>query len=194
MIDRVRTQSENVDRVHDAISELLKLPVSDQDRVLVLLTYAGKKPVSEVELRTEEDAARFRKILRALDLHAHEFGDKRDFLFSRDPELLNHAELAYAPKDQKEQWDAIGTVHGFPRTAIDGKLTFNTLDELPADVLDTPVGRFYDRAVAFALSKEHWREELKTIETWMESVRKLAPEYLEYLISDDWKGLARDSY
>jgi hypothetical protein len=84
-----------------------------------------------------------------------------------------------------------GTLLGFPKSAIDAFIHHKEgMVRAPEEIRHTELGAFYDSIGAFRLSKAHWREEIKTVEKWMESIRTVSPELLEHLLSNssDWQN------
>lgn len=75
-----------------------------------------------------------------------------------------------------------GEMFGFPQTATiafnevsDQKTSDTLLEQLPEDISNTEVGKFYNAIHPFRLSKDHWKEELKIVEIWANAVKKDMP-------------------
>ncbi len=187
-------------KVHDAIEQLTALNVLESDKVLILLSYVGEKQLGELSVpdnhHFQGHADEIRSILHKLGLKYDEEQKANSgkpiihFDFSRDLSALEKIrELKMRQKTMSsESWRlAHGKLFGFPDTAIHAFVTHRELlEELPEEVRNTPVGRFYERAVSMRLSKAHWQSELKVVDEWMRAAHEAAPNYISHLVSDSW--------
>lgn len=189
-------------RQKDGVEGFLDADIPEEFKTLALLTYTGAKPFSTLDLPYREDCMeRIAKIREALSslaiphsesiLSSHR-GERIEFNMARDAETLERARVLRDQPDEahgrfSEQWHReFGTLLGFPTTAVEAFVRHQPLlRQLPDEVRHTDIGKFYDNVVMMRLSEAHWKQELKALEKWMEAIRSVSPEYVEYLISDE---------
>ncbi len=204
MIDRIQNNrsKHEQERLKGGIEKLVHAEIPEHFKTLAILAYTGAKPLSQLDIPYRPDFMEridaIREALRSLGV-AHEetiygnhSGERIEFTMARDAETLERARSLNALHRHKtanrfgEQWHReYGTLLGFPPTAVEAFVQHQPLlSHLPDDVRHTELGRFFNNVVMMKLSQAHWRQELKAIEKWMESIRAVSPEYLEHLISD----------
>lgn len=201
---RVRSVETNnfPERIQKALERLEQLNILPQDKVIALLTFAGLKRVGHIMWMTNDRSDEKRDNLLQvitdlgmqcrLDRRELSKGTEESVLFGRDPELLERLHDTKHVIDEMGRHRShriYGEAFGFPSTAIDAFERQEWLKALPEDVAHTPVGIFYQRAVAMRLSRDHWRDELQTVEEWRKTVEQLAPHlHTEILNSPPKRG------
>ncbi len=174
----------------EALESIVHTDLIDMYKVLALLTYSGNKPVSNF-IVLSDDREKFLGALNTLGLPYIETpfdkgGVAVEITIGKDLSDIERLVEIHRRRATGKDDAEVGRLYGFPDTAIEGFINNEQLAELPEEIADTDLGRFYTRTIAMRLSKEHWQDELKVVESWMESVRTLTPEYFEYLVSDRW--------
>lgn len=102
------------------------------------------------------------------------------YIIASMPEVIEKYKKAAEESDDK----LFGEIYGFPKTSIEayGK-TDETMNyqELPHQVRDSEEYAF----AIFKLSRNNWKEELKTVRRWSEFVKQVSPkiyqEYIEFM-------------
>ena len=81
-----------------------------------------------------------------------------------------------------------GKMFGFPETAVRAFAEESNIkfQDLPIDIRNSRLGLFIEKVHFFGLSKDHWQDELKLIETWMKSIDEVAPGYIDNIPEDAW--------
>lgn len=101
---------------------------------------------------------------------------RRRFVELADILIANNEETLSKLKEGVERMNhrQIGEALGYPTTAIevfdkqDEKIF---IDDLPPEVAYSEVGQL----TFFALSKDHWQDELRVVAEWVEALKKLSP-------------------
>lgn len=81
---------------------------------------------------------------------------------------------------EAKNWRALGTVLGYPQTAVDAFADGKSIgkDELPIEVQLSEPAQF----IGFKLSPDNWKDELQEVETWATYIKENTPiVYFEYL-------------
>lgn len=188
--------------LHTKVELIEDLPFDESDAIYLLLMIAGKKRGSFLQLwsepwregdralsypeetrRTVENSLgmlglayeiRTRVTTDGLDQPYDGYGRKRYH------ELLDvyaaHSskdvlDMIKAREDRDER--ALGTLLGYPATAIDAFVNETPLDEesVPLAVRLSPEWQF----VAFRFSRAHWQEEFEYVKDWVKTIHELSP-------------------
>lgn len=185
-------------RAQDGVEQLLEANILDNDKTLILLTYTGAKPFSQIitplNIDSQDRIESIRRLLLTLGVsfdespYSHVGQPWLEFRIARDNETLErvraHKEIPHS-KDNADWHRTYGQLLGFPRTAVEAYVRHQPLlESLPDEIRRTDVGKFFERWGSLRLSRAHWQEELKTVEKWMHAVHSASPEYFEHLMSD----------
>jgi len=167
------------EKVHIEQIENLDFLVT-QDRMILILTYLGEKPVSKIEIYFTErhpylDLAeiidqkeRLEQLLRTLGLE-FKIVEKRivdengfeeitfEFLISRDKKKIEELEKAINEKDERK----MGELYGYPKTAVDAYVkSMRILRESRKDEGDILLESIFDRKKWFDSLSEEERSKL----------------------------------
>lgn len=197
IFSRAAHEQERSRRGIEKILQTENLP--EQFKTLCILAYAGVKPLSQFDLPYRDDRMDrielIRDALRSLGIpheetiysdhsgHRIEFSIARDMGTLEQMRRLNAEHGGRRARQHNSRWHTeYGKLLGFPPTAIDAFVHHRPfLNELPHAVRETELGRFYENCSMMRLSEAHWKEELKTVQKWMEAVRAVSPDYLRQM-------------
>ncbi|MBU2539557.1 hypothetical protein KJ786_00115 [Patescibacteria group bacterium] len=214
-IEKFTSSQENGPEILDkeTVEKIEAASIYVDEKVGLLLLKTGDKPVTDITVGgewwsqgkekkhlREEDVKSVEDLLSVLSLPYKkkrvrtdvqtstdnaEQGERRevkDFAIGKDEQSLKNILQA---KNQIE----FGKAYGYPETAV--RVYVRPMEhsfmrwELPADVKQSDFYPF----IMFRVSKENWREEIKTAQKWAEVVRmnsqKLFEEYSEYIRDAD---------
>jgi hypothetical protein len=157
-------QMENIEKIERL--ELGAIPRAEA--ILVLL---GLKPATDFETYTwNDDWEKVASVLKntgvEMDIQIPK-GEKNVtalFKIAKTKEDLEKL-LSLRPGDHEKY----GRLMGYPESAIKGYLNKQTMD-------DEKIPELNDLGLCFKLSKANWQEEIKTIKTWNQIIKKFAPD------------------
>jgi len=174
-----------------------------QDRASLFLTAKGLKPATILELvfepghqeYTENDYSadinNCEQMLRDLGLpyEPEHYNDDEDlerhiFLVGKDQQSLK--DLATAERaDNSDYYSygmALGKALGYPETAIiaDATKSAMPISEYPPELLNDPSRKF----CVFALSREHWQEEMEVVKQQAEFIKKEDPSLYNAILNN----------
>lgn len=140
----------------------------------------------------EKDILRIENLLRKNNLCFHLSREELDrhvplagFTVARDQAVLDACVAQTVRTDAREgsrervaYYKAIGTLFGFPATAVkeyskNGERM--EYEDLPRDIAQSELGRFARNTRLFILSKDHWQEELEVVAQWASCIQQRAP-------------------
>ncbi|MDD4803829.1 MAG: hypothetical protein PHN69_01520 [Candidatus Pacebacteria bacterium] len=168
--------------------------ISPQGKFLILVTYLGLKPVSEFQthfINISENEEKYRKVveemLDGLNLY-HSYATEWDiegnpfisfhFLISKEQNLLDN--LKYFELDKQARDKTQGESFGFPKTAVDGYLNNDLLENYESLITEED-----KKFLFFRLSKKGWREEIEWLREMIKKIKEISPEiYLQVLNRD----------
>lgn len=123
-----------------------------------------------------------------------EYRRMTDFAVSKDQDKVSSV-IDWVRKNEEENRDIYNINHqesgrnfGFPETAIEafsgGSKFVLHPNNLPIEIRETELGRFILGTSLFAFSKEHFQEELKVYESWMNRIKEISPQLYDKAIKE----------
>jgi len=216
-----------------AVESIERLPMSDTDKLDVLLTWCGEKLATDTRIifekwhkgenppeisddEKQKIIADAKSALSAMGLfsvgskdierepyvenegsdHPVNFlgGKGMEFYVSPSKETAEKLQKLWDGNDEVKDAREMGEIYGFPPTAVEAygqffeqgfhkgfqnrEMTIEQ-EELPKEIQDQDYMAF----AQFRLSKNNWREELKTAERWAKKVKELDPALYEKTVN-----------
>jgi hypothetical protein len=211
-MEKFSEQSPYSEQAQEAIHLIEKLSfVSVEDKVNILLTFVGIKPVSEIKWLTiqerekdpqyKEQNEKEIEILKDIftnlsltmeyknypldkDFTRHSFNISNNaYTLDRYKDLEKIADKA--PSDDQSHQREYAIAFGYPQTAMEGFINdkLMPIEDLPLEVKATEEGKFMAVLEPFRLSKSHWQEELSTMKVWADTIKNLAPDLYKDILS-----------
>lgn len=123
-----------------------------------------------------------------------EYRRMTDFAVSKDQDKVSSV-INWVRKNEEENRDIYNIDHhesgrnfGFPETAIEafskGSKFVLYPNDLPIEIRETELGRFILGTSLFTFSKEHFQEELKVYESWMNRIKEISPRLYDEAIKE----------
>jgi hypothetical protein len=173
-----------------------KLALPHEYKTNVLLVWSGAKPAGILSIKDTPERAHeiavMENQLQQFDIqvysepYTNDAGEKWiQFYFSRDKSLPEKVSLMRrSMKIHSPAWhQEFGRMCGYPRTAVYAFVNRQEMiDGVPPKWQSTELGRFFEHAIGFKLSKQHADQELKEINRWRTSLKNTAPHYYEELM------------
>ncbi|NQV88931.1 MAG: hypothetical protein HQ488_01230 [Parcubacteria group bacterium] len=166
------------ERAKDRVGKVRNLEIGAYPKAEIVLVILGLKPATELDLAPwNSDESDVEKALSEAGLvYEKKDGNDKDWVSyligsrRKDVELLSKL-------DPSRDHRLYGELMGFPQTAVEAFETGSLLD-----IENEP--RNPDNVIQMRLSKDHWQEELKTLERWNTALKQFTPE-----IHQELKGI-----
>ncbi len=190
-------KNSNLEKERKIFSEDLEnIHMSDEDKVVFILACKNFKPATEVSIEVREnnitdleDITKFKIMSDKLNLHYVELSQEYK---KASPDHVNIKSTVFAVGKRKEDVEKLlfviekviqdppihkynkefGQIYGFPQTAVEA---FDELDKMFFDIPEDIKNKDYMAFCWFALSKEHWQQEIKVAQKWAQTVKDLSP-------------------
>ena len=193
------------------IERIENLKTNKDARRMIILTWKGLKPVSELNFEKydpENDPERLKKIteteklLTDLGLFSHRIqkelhgtrfdkeGNGTPMIFyednyriSKNKEYLQYFVDHFGKEEDHETTKKLGTILGYPESAIEAWNSPNR----SLTILDKKNELYSRDEMAFSkfrLSKQNWAKEFETIQKWAQEIKRLDPKLYEDTIQN----------
>ena len=202
------TEGDEEEKEKREIEMIEKSPLFYQDKMDLALTYLDEKPVSWIDVseRYEQTEEKEDEILDELESKKDQvqqmldkigfvyemkkfktkerttYNSGYDFIVSKSSENLFRFKKALEKGDEKE----IGLCLGYPKTAVEGFINKNTLDykDLPKKESKKLIKEKTSKFLEFRLSKDHWRDELKTVRKRQRLIKEKFPNLYKKVVKE----------
>lgn len=184
------TQETEESRLEKNIRIIESLDCNLKAKANMVLVLLGLKPATNIFfLGDDENVESFKSKIKETSLFFDVIEKlpldnkrvKEDLVIAKKQEIASL--VAFLFKDPSLNRRELGVYMGYPKTAIDA---YVGMEERHQDYKKVFEERgISGTAIAYVLSRDHWQEEIKVAEKWVEALKLKAPEIYKQIIAQD---------